>query len=227
MSVVSESLTGKSLLEVVETRFQDSNRQETVTRVVLSASFGEGSSAEKVSSLAQDAKQEAEKVDAAHNSKITGGLIVISNSSIATILEAPPKKIYSILNAFASSPLLSKVRILANVEDAPTRSFEHFGCYSANPPSEGDVDVSAEGPVSVASDILAKFQSNAFPEAGSSIVALSKTGFDVPSASRISSCSDCSAFPTLTEYLELFASPVSVEVESEMVWPLGSAVSWN
>ena len=226
MSVVSESLTGKSLLDVAEARFQETGRGETVTRVVLSAGFGEGSNAEKVSALTQDAKAEAEKVDAANRSNITGGLVVISNSSIAAVLEGPPKKIYSVLNAFAASPLLSKVRVLANIEDAPTRSFEHFGCYTANPPSEGDVDVSAEGPVSVANDILAKFQSNSFPEAGSSMVALSKQGFSVPSASRISACSECTGFPTLSEYLELFASPVSVEVESETVWPLGSTVPW-
>ena len=62
MSVLSEALTGKSLLDVIETRFQDTNRGETVTRIIFGASFGEGSNAEKVTALAQEAKATAEKV---------------------------------------------------------------------------------------------------------------------------------------------------------------------
>ena len=130
--------------------------------------------------------------------------------------------------SFSSSPLLDKVRVVANIEDAPTRSFNHYGVYSANPPSSGDVDVSAEGPTVVAGEVLKSLQGVPFPEGGEGIVGLGRTApSDTPSASKIMGCCDCEAYPTLEEYLELFASPVSVEVESEMVWPLQSAVSWT
>ena len=97
MSVVSESLTGKSLLDVIETRFQDSSRGDTVTRVIFGASFGEGSSAEKVTALAQKAKATAEDVDVSSSSLITGGLLILSNTAIAGFLEASPRKLYSLL----------------------------------------------------------------------------------------------------------------------------------
>lgn len=70
MSVLSESLTGKSLLDVIEARFQDTNRGETVTRVIFGGSFGEGSNAEKVTALAQEAKATAEEVRRAFTSAV-------------------------------------------------------------------------------------------------------------------------------------------------------------
>ena len=168
------------------------------------------------------------QADVSSSSSITGGLLILSNTAIAGFIEASPRKLYALLGSFSSSPLLSSVRIVANVEDAPERSFKHFGVYSANPPGSGDVDVDAESPAVVAGEVLKSLQAVPFPEGSEGIVGLGKSApSDIPTAAKVLGCSDCQAYPTLEEYLELFASPVSVEVESEMVWPLQSAVSWT
>ena len=90
------------------------------------------------------------------------------------------------------------------------------------------MDVAAEGPAVVAGEVLKSLQAVPFPEGAEGVVGLGKSApSDLPTAGKVLSCCVCEAYPTLAEYLELFASPLSVEVESEMVWPLQSAVSWT
>ena len=100
--------------------------------------------------------------------------------------------------------------------------------YSANPNPETDVDISVEGPVNVATGVLDKLTSTSFPEAGKNIMNLTRAaGNGIPSSGRILACANEDSYPTSQEYLDIFATPVNIEIESEKVWPLQSTVYDN
>ncbi|GMI33631.1 hypothetical protein TrCOL_g8229 [Triparma columacea] len=224
-SVSSAQLSGKSLLSVLETRFEAGKRTQSLTRLMFCAGFGEGTNAEKIASAVLKAVEDAEASETASETNIKGGVAVVSNSALLGFLEGSPRKLYSLLNILSSSPEVGQIRVVSNFEDCPKNEFQYFGIYSANPSAEADVDVSSEGAINVAVSLAKNVSSSSssfIEPTGANIVNLKNT--NIPSAGRIIACSQSSLFPTVTEYLELFSSAIQVEVESEKLWPLQNVV---
>ena len=156
---------------------------------------------------------------------IKGGVAVVSNSALIGFLEGSPRKLYSLLDILSSSSEIGEIRVVSSFEDCPKNEFQYFGVYSANPNPETDVDVSSEGAVNVAFGLAGNITSStsSFTEpTGANIVNLKNT--NIPSAGRISACSQSTLFPTVKEYLEIYAECIHVEVQSEQLWPLQDVV---
>ncbi len=126
-----------------------------------------------------------------------------------------------------SLPLPRVIRVISSVEDCPTRDLKRWGVYSANPPSEDDIDVRAEGAPSVAASLVAQVMRDAsdFPDGpqGGGLAPLPRS-VAVPSSGRLLACCKSELFPEMGEFLALFHEPVGVDVESDQVWPLQNVV---
>ncbi len=120
--------------------------------------------------------------------------------------------------------------MISSVEDCPSRDLKRWGVYSANPPSDDEVDIRSEGASVVASLLVSSIMRDAadFPEGNPmGITPLGRAGgaaVSMPSANKVLGCCKSDLFPDLGEYLALFADPISVEVESDRMWPLQSLV---
>jgi len=188
--------------------------------VILCASFAEGHTASTVSAA----------FHALTTPTITGGCIIISNSAVLGFLEGTPARVNDMIKGIGASECVASVRIVSMVCDSPSRTFNQFGTYSFNPPNEDGVDVQHEGGVNVGDGIAHQIAQVAFPDVDNSanIVGLPKSNTNsVPSATRCTACTKADCFPTVAEFLEIYAEPIGVVTESEKIFPLQSVVSWK
>lgn len=140
------------------------------------------------------------------------------------------------LSTSSSSIGLHSIRVLLVSDDCPCHDFGAFGIYIANPPTEDYVDVEKEGASIIFGDIMEKLckQSLTFLSEAKEHEMISNVNVlsglqrkAIPSAIRIKSCAESDAYPTLEEYLNIYHSPINLELDSENMSPLLPVINWK
>ena len=192
-----------SLLDVMDERLRREGPRECISHVLYVA---------KVEDSA--AVQAHHKAVAAEMESVTG-IFMSQEEAVVHYIEAPPTTMITFLRRVAeagSGISTDFVRVTLSSEDCPSR-------YFADWRTVGPLQVSDEGsiPAPTAEDVV---------ELGFEMLQLiikigagEKPELCCPSKSRILAYADCPLFFSLAEYMKTFHSPISVNLESEDVWP--------
>lgn len=131
---------------------------------------------------------------------------------------------------------LKSTRILLVSDDCPSNEFGTFHVYRTIPHSEEVVDIDSEGPVFVFGEIMKRLcqssltlSNEARSVDGSTTIKSIEGKFRkmIPSVNRLIACAKYELYPTLAEYLDMFHSPIYLELESELTSPLVPIVDWD
>jgi hypothetical protein len=209
---------------------------KTTAEEVLSSMNASYAAAMEVSSRKAYREQSVEDTE----QKPVGGCVLISNAAVLGFIESSSARVEMFLRTLGCSAHLSSLKVISSTEDCPVCEFSSFGMYSANPPSEDAVDIDSEGACNATASVTAKlFASNERAKDGSSfnfpkypsnssetkvaaatILPLSKLhGQSMPSLTRINACAQSTKFASFDEFLDIYASPIDVELGSEIVHP--------
>lgn len=162
-------------------------------------------------------------------------------------IEAAPGEVLDKLRCLKnSSEWISRTRVLLNSEDCPVREFPSgFSIFTTRSLPENYVDLEEEGGAENVIESIIKsiceeaanfpVQDNSLPSVANNSsmqVGVNDTTPDfeiqkltgsqrkvIPSISRLNACLENDFFPTAEEFLDLFASPIFLSLESENVYP--------
>ncbi|GFR39639.1 hypothetical protein Agub_g105 [Astrephomene gubernaculifera] len=216
-----------SLLDVILNRVQKAGKAVLVTRIVYVARMLQRHNTMdavkgQLSRIVEKNSQDGE---------ITGFLLVYPLCYIH-VIEGKTPQLMAVLRdvqSQGSDLRLSETRIISSCEDVPARYFSAW--YAAYMPSVSNVEamdpLDAFGAVKSASDING-FLRKAGPELTSpndsdtrrKLNTVESSFEDVPAQELVLSLTPTEDAPTLAEYLDIFDSPVNVDLESEQVWPM-------
>ena len=163
---------------------------------------------------------------------LSGGLVILSNSSILGFVEAPDSKVNMLIKTLVDSKKIGELRVLSTTFDIPNTVYnlDGFTVYSCNPTSEDNVDVQSEGSIIIANTIQNILLSNAkgLPVVNAyekSIILLNKHECaSLPSSNRVLACAKSQCYATSQEYLSMYENEFNVTCESHYLWPLQSVV---
>lgn len=162
------------------------------------------------------------------------GLMLLQSTTFLNLIEATPDVIIALLRHMqlemenAEAPCIANVRVVANTEDCPTRAFVSWSYRSVSLPPQasdlGDTDI-----------VTSSFNMyHKLVQLGQHLTDADLTPADIsaaldslkqkyaqylPSNELVAAFSVSEDVASLEEYLELFDSPVDVELEDEKVWP--------
>ena len=201
-----------SLLDVIDARDQR-NPRECLTHVCYIAK-----GVEDVAAVMAGHKRLVEETTG------TTGIFMCQEGVLLHYIEAPPADAITLLrqlNGPGSGANADDVRILHNSEDCPSR---YFSKWSAVGPlsisDEGEVPVpSADDAVDLAFELLQGLMAVGKGEA--------QPEHKCPSQKRIMAYSKCKAFFSLAEYMEFFDTTLTVNLESEDVWPYQPVIRYE
>ena len=127
------------------------------------------------------------------------------------------------------------VTLLSACEDCPTRVFAGWECRFVSKPRETGIDLASEGALTIANGVYAnlvtlgkKLTERRLTKADySSALDNLKQYFGeyVPSSERVVALSETDDLMNVAEYLELYASPINLTLESDSLWPPQQVIS--
>ena len=178
--------------------------------------------------------------------ELHGGIVLVSHGRESDEVTAAVGFI-EVQSQYAAQELFSKlsgyemiglhsIRILLVSDDCPCHDFATFGIYLASPPTESNVNIEEEGASIVFGSIMKNLckESMSFPTEAKKHDKSEKVKVleglqrkSIPSALRIEQCAKCEAYPTLEEFLDIYHSPIYLELESEKMSPLVHDIDWN
>lgn len=152
------------------------------------------------------------------------GIFMCQEGVLLHYLEAPPAVAVTILRQIGEKAKTgidaTTARVLHQAEDCPSRYFDSWKAV-------GPLSISDEGDVPVPPSEEAV--DLAF-EALKAIIAIGKKGeppeHNCPSQKRIAAYCACKAFFSLKEYMGFFDTTISVNLESEDVWPFQPVINY-
>ncbi len=251
-----QQLKGKSWFDVEE-EYRDRTGRKSLTKIIFTSLVDQKSCVvSKIHDLfTQFNDRSGDDNDSDGNDdldKVHGGVVLISNggnnvgvndeefiAALGFLETDSPSTAHECLSQLSTSGPsigLHSIRILLVSDDCPCHDFGAFGIYIASPPTEDNVDVEKEGPSTIFVDIMTKLckHSLTFPseakEHETILDAKLLSGLHrkaVPSATRIKSCAESDAYPTLEEYLDIYHSPIYLELDSEHMSPLLPVIDWK
>ncbi len=150
--LVDTAGAGLSFLDtLLYARARDGTVGKTSTRLLLAGRFAAPGAGRAVHDLHAGFFAEAE-ADAS-------GVVATLPGSFWAFLECSPEGAVGLARRVAAATggggLLSSARVVAAVEDAPTRLFPHLMCLAAAPPAESVPDLEAEDPVALCAGVYA------------------------------------------------------------------------
>jgi len=131
---------------------------------------------------------------------------------------------------------LHSIRIFLVSDDCPYHDFAPFGVYFGSPPSEDTVDIENDDPTEIFRDLMVNLckhslslsESEAHPRCGHLKILKGDQRKSMPSAKRITLLvGDRSQYPSLEDYLDIFHSPIDLQLESEKASPLLPVIDWD
>lgn len=248
-----QNLIGQSWFDIEE-NFRKSTSRKSLTRIVFTSlidslhdkSPSTKNQTFKIASNIHDFFNAFTKGEADEERiELFGGVIIANgeeNETMAALgfleVDSPPSafQILKSLNENSDSIYLHSIRILLVSDDCPCNDFGTFGVYITNPPTEDNVDIKKEGQTVVFSNIMKNlckqckvfYSESEEVEKGSSVKILNGLNRkSIPSALRIESCAKSDAYPTLEEYMQIFHSPICLELDSEKCSPILPVVDWK
>lgn len=158
------------------------------------------------------------------------GFVLVFPSCAAIQVEAKQATMDAILGEVNSRPQelsFAQVRIISSTDDIPSRAHASlsnaFVGTDAKAPSE---QLETEAAVAEASDINLKFiafgqemKALKGPELQTALGHVQTYWEGMPRADKVLCLLDCDVAPPLATYLDMFTAPVSLDLESERVWP--------
>eukprot|EP00798_Chlamydomonas_sp_ICE-L_P001595 gene1595-32983_t len=170
-----------------------------------------------------------DKVD--QTGEVTGLLIVYPSVLIHARSSTLMSLLREILGAGPDSAI-AEARVVASTEDIPVRVYSAWNAAFVNTASSADV----MDPADAATLVKNASEINAFVrKVGPTLSNLSESDVqrrlsamesyyeDAPNPEVILSLVPSEEAPTMLEYLDIFDSPVNVDLDSEQVWPLPTA----
>jgi len=221
----------ESLLDVVLDR---ASKRKTVmtTRVVIVSTF-----VRKITSNEAHDVRDAHE-DFLNNSRepeddqITGILIIYPTCCIH-MLEASTKTIlaFMTLQQQEGADIFNQSSVISCTEDVPHLAFDFWEASFVNTPGpSGEVDAcDEESLVNVASEVnlnLLKmgqhFSTMTSEGCSAALQSLKTTWPDLPKPETIHSMILATDVPSVGDFLEIFNTPVNLDLESEKIWPVES-----
>jgi len=230
---VVENLVAPSLLNVQRTRLEEEGYDIRFTRLLFIASFSVES--EVASSYMEQLM--LSRTDERH----TNGLCLVQRRTLINFVETvdfASMRLMQKLKTDGDKCVLDSVRIVAyNSDCPPSKSFQNWNSCVVNLPKETNVDLDSESLSSAAHEMYAGIlsigrqmrSSGAGDDGGrtddKSIKAYSHL---LPSQDRLLAFMQHTRIMSLDDFIDVFATPVSIDLISDSVWPTpkGATVGW-
>ncbi|CAM9684669.1 unnamed protein product [Ectocarpus sp. 8 AP-2014] len=124
----------------------------------------------------------------------------------------------------------TQVKILVSSEDCPAPYFAKWFHYNIQLNAESNVDIDKEDPVEASwgvYDKLVELASEMRQHSGTSVSELKrKYNHLVPSNERVLGLAETEKNTSLSEYLQIYDTPISATLESERVWPIPALIRY-
>ncbi|GIL91097.1 hypothetical protein Vretimale_9519 [Volvox reticuliferus] len=222
-----------SLLDVILNKVAKAGKNVLITRIVYVARM-----VQRHNTMESVRLQLSRVIDKhGQDGELTGFLLVYPLCYIH-IIEGKTPQLMAVLRevlTHGSELRLTETRVISSCEDVPARYFNAW--YAAFVPSSSTVEVmdplDTFGAVKSASNINAflrkagpELTSPQDPETRRKLSSVDSSLEDVPAQEVVLSLAPTEDAPTVTEYLEIFDSPVNVDLESEQVWPMPAPLKY-
>jgi hypothetical protein len=230
----SESkVADKSLLDVIQARFEAGGGRESLTRMLYVGAIPKSATKHQVCDYHANFLTEIEAD--------VSGLMLLQQNSFVNLIEATPDVIHALLRHLqveTENPAgcISSVRIVACSEDCPNPAFVSWSYRSISLPVESAVDLEKEDIVVSSFEMY-----NKLVKLGQQLSDADLSQADIPAAldnlkqrfpqflpsnERVVAFTVCEKVTSLAEYLEIYDSPVDVVLESDRVWPAPAAMTF-
>ncbi|KAK3284530.1 hypothetical protein CYMTET_7826 [Cymbomonas tetramitiformis] len=215
----------QSLLDVTQEKLQKQGKTVVLSRVlfVIQTSDKHNSSKTEI----EAAHSAMLKAARGETDKETGLLIVFPNC-IVHMLETTTKMIFTYLRQLLNAEGITSMKIISSTEDIPSRAFQKWYCSFVNSQTQEHYDGDeGESLVNVASDAniaLIKLGKHVSAlgqrDADSSMESLRTSYPDLPQIDPFMIVCHSEEAPSVREFLDIYDSPVDIDLESENVWPM-------
>ena len=147
------SINRPSLLDTIETKLEESKGYEGVSRVLYVANISRNSSKQHICNFHKTFLKDI-GADAS-------GLMVLQQSTFLNLLEATPDIIAAVMRhlheeATSDAPSITDVKIVAYVDDCPSRAFMSWSYRSVTLQPETGIDFASEDTVTASFDMYSK-----------------------------------------------------------------------
>ncbi|KAJ9528607.1 hypothetical protein QJQ45_020415 [Haematococcus lacustris] len=250
MSDSYDTASRDSLLNVVLDKLQKSGKTAIVGRVIFVARF-----IRREANVDHFTEFFPKLFDKFHQDGETTGILLCYPTCCVHVLEAKTSVIMSILRdmlaAGSQEHRLAEARIVASTEDIPMRCFGAWHAAFVNTATNTDNIDAADSTTIVksASELnasmrklggtltdLTEVRGECLPwwhalhasELKRRLAAMDQYCEDLPAPELLMSLVPAEDAPTVEEFLDIFDAPVTVELDSEKVWPMPSMLkAWN
>ncbi|KAG2496145.1 hypothetical protein HYH03_005747 [Edaphochlamys debaryana] len=217
-----------SLLDVILARVAKAGKNVLTTRIVYVARLNQRQN------QVDDIKAHLSRAIDKHSQdggEVTGFLLVYPLCYIH-VIEGKTTQLMGVLRevlGHGADVRLGETRVVSSCEDVPGRYFNawYAAFLASNSTAEAMDPLDAFGAVKTATDINA-FLRKAGPELVTpndvetrrKLASVESCLESVPAQELVLSLTPTEDAPTISEYLDIFDSPVNVDLESEQVWPM-------
>lgn len=216
-----------TLLDVILNKVSKSGKNVLTSRLVYVARLQHRASG--VDAVKAPLARAVEKLS--QDGDVTGFLLVYPMCYVH-VIEGKTQQLMAILRevmTHSAELRLHETRVISSTEDVPSRYFNAW--YAAFVPSNSTAEamdpLDAFGAVKSASDINAFLRKTGpqlqGPNDGDTrrrLQAFESAFDDVPPQELVLSLAPTEDAPTVSEFLDIFDSPINVDLESEQVWPM-------
>ncbi|KAL6763879.1 hypothetical protein V8C86DRAFT_2483486 [Haematococcus lacustris] len=236
MSDSYDTASRDSLLNVVLDKLQKSGKTAIVGRVIIVARL-----IRREANVDHFTEFFPKLFDKFHQDGETTGILLCYPTCCVHVLEAKTSVIMSILRdmlaAGSQEHRLAEARVVASTEDIPMRCFGAWHAAFVNTATNTDNIDAADSTTIVksASELNASMRKLGGTltdltesELKRRLAAMDQYCEDLPAPELLMSLVPAEDAPTVEEFLDIFDAPVTVELDSEKVWPMPSMLkAWN
>lgn len=215
----------QSLLDVTQEKLQKQGKTVVISRILIVIETSDKHNSSKAET--EEAHSAMLKAARGETDKETGLLIVFPNC-IVHMLETTTKMIFTYLRKLLKAEGISSMKVISSTEDIPSRAFPKWYSSFVDSPTSGHYDgdegeslVNTASEVNIALIKLGKHLSGLGQrDADSSMESLRTAYPDLPQIDPFMIVCNSEEAPSVQEFLDIYDSPVDIDLESENVWPM-------
>ena len=164
------------------------------------------------------------------------GILIVQGNSLLHLLEGPPSSVLRILKHlsktedFAGGPdSVQTGAVVYTVEDRPQRVFPEWYSSVVQEKKASVDELTEENCKDVVHDMALNLLEigKGLQTEVSEDIDLSRYAYRVPGKTLLAALATSPLFFSLAEYVQLYAEPFNVELESESTWPLERLVNYS
>ncbi|KAF0753683.1 hypothetical protein DYB30_000222 [Aphanomyces astaci] len=217
---VDENILGPSLLDVMQTTRLSSLKATYYSRSAVVARVHE-------SLVGQDCSKRVQEFFVSTLQKLecdASGLVLVQDSSVCVILESTSDQFTDLCSELRSFSVLIDVKVLATCDDNATRLMKslYFKKLSiAKPVDDADEFQLAKDVVFNLVTLMRRFGAMPASTIKKTLAAPSNSDLMLmPSNDTVVFLAKHESLMSLDEFLDIYKAPISIELESERVWPI-------